>query len=270
MPESVYIHGTTPEEQRRLSRLNDLINEGSLRELDLRGGENILDFGSGLGQFSRAMARKSGRRVTGIEFSADQLDRARQLAAEAGEAQLVEFRQGDAADPPLSETEWGSFDLAHTRFLLEHLRDPLAVVGAMVRAARPGGRIVLEDDDHDVLRLWPEPPGLEPVWRAYMRTYDRLGNDPLIGRRLVSLLCQAGAQPVRNSLVFFGCCAGHPDFDAFVDNIASILEGARAAILSTAAVDDSAVSAAIGELRQWRARKDAAIWFSICWAEGRK
>jgi len=54
---SEYLHGGDPEEQVRLSLLNDLLNVGSLRELNLHGGERILDVGSGLGQLSRAMAR---------------------------------------------------------------------------------------------------------------------------------------------------------------------------------------------------------------------
>ena len=57
---SPYLHGTDPEEQRRLSRLNDLLNQESLRMLDLRGDERILDVGSGLGQLSRAMACAAG------------------------------------------------------------------------------------------------------------------------------------------------------------------------------------------------------------------
>ena len=270
MSGSVYIHGTHPEEQQRLSRLNELINRGSLRELALRGGERILDLGSGLGQFSREMARVAGRQVVGIEYSREQLDLARLLAREAGEEPLVEFRQGDATDPPLAEHEWGTFDVAHTRFLLEHLRDPLAAVRVLVRAVRPGGRIVLEDDDHDVLRLWPELPGVEQLWRAYIRTYDRLGNDPIIGRRLVSLLHQAGAAPARNTWIFFGSCSGHPDFKPLVDNLAGVLEGAREAILGTAGLEDGAFSTGMEALRQWKNRPDSAIWFSICWAEARK
>lgn len=269
MSESVYIHGTTPEEQRRLSRMNDVINLGSLRELGLRGGERILDVGSGLGQLSRAMARAAGRCVVGIEYSADQLEEANRQAREAGEESLVDFRQGDASNPPLRSEEWGTFDVVHTRFLLEHLRDPLAVVRVMVRAARPGGRIILEDDDHDLLRLWPEPPGLAAVWQAYMRTYDRLGNDPIIGRRLISLLHQAGAQPARNAFVFFGSCSGHQDFETLVENIAFILESARDGILATG-FEESSFAAGIRNLREWKSRPDAAIWFSISWAEARK
>ena len=67
MSESVYLHGTAPEEQNRLSLLNDLLNESAIQMMNLKGGERILDVGSGLGQLTRAMARAAGRTVVGIE-----------------------------------------------------------------------------------------------------------------------------------------------------------------------------------------------------------
>ncbi|TPW14796.1 MAG: type 11 methyltransferase, partial [bacterium] len=175
---SAYIHGTDAEEQDRLTGLNRLINARCLAALHLSPGESILDVGSGLGQMSRVMARavagaagSSGTdsgagptpRLLGIEGSREQLDEARRQAEADGETGLVEFRHGDALSLPLTGKEWGSFDLAHARFLLEHVTDPLAVVHSMVRAVRPGGRLLLLDDDHDLLRLWPEVPGLAEV-----------------------------------------------------------------------------------------------------------
>ena len=173
---SPYLHGTDPEEQRRLSRLNDLLNQESLRMLDLRGDERILDVGSGLGQLSRAMARAAGPGavVVGVERSLDQLREAVRQAHEDGEDALVEFRNGDATALPLTVDEWGTFDVVHTRFVLEHVPDPAAVVRAMVRAALPGGRIILEDDDHAVLRLWPEPEGFQRLWQAYIEAFAKL------------------------------------------------------------------------------------------------
>src|SRR5262245_31819823 len=168
---SCYIHGTAAGEQGRLSLLNDLINQAALRELNLRGGERVLDVGSGLAQFTRAMARAVGPagRVIGIEKSRAQFVEALRQARADGEEHLTELREGDALALPLGDDEWGTFDVAHARFILEHVRDPLGVVRQMVRAVRPGGRVVLADDDHDVLRLWPEPPGLREAWQAYLR-----------------------------------------------------------------------------------------------------
>jgi SAM-dependent methyltransferase len=262
-----YIHGASAEEQQRLTRLNGLLNEASLREAALAAGERVIDFGAGLGQYSRAMARVTGRRVVGIERSEAQIGEALAQASRAGEAALLDLRQGSVDTPPLEDAEWASFDVAHARFLLEHVPDPLTVVRTMVRAVRPGGRIILADDDHDVLRLWPEPPGLATVWQAYQRSYDHLGNDPIVGRRLVQLLHLAGAQPRRNTWIFFGACAGHADFEAFVVNLAAVIRGAMDAIVAVGVPRDMA-EAAVDALGPWSERPDAAIWFAMAWAEG--
>ncbi len=270
--DSVYIHGTHPEEQHRLSRLNDLLNAACLRELAPPPGARVLDVGSGLGQFSRAIARAVGvdGRVVGVERDPAQLARARDFAAAAGETALVDFREGDAAALPLRDDEWGTFDLVHTRFVLEHVRDPLVVVRQMARAARPGGRIVLADDDHEILRLFPELPGFDPVWRAYYETYRAIGNDPLIGRRLPQLLHEAGLRPLRINWVFFGACAGEADFPAFLANLAGVVEGAAEAMTRHGAVTAAEIAQVMADFRAWGRRPDAAIWYGLNWAEGLK
>lgn len=267
---SSYIHGTDPGEQRRLSLLNERLNEASLREIAVLPGERILDLGSGLGQLTRAMAKASGGpgKVIGVDFSPEQVDEASRLAREAGEDASVEFRVGDAVDPPLREEEWGTFDLAHARFLLEHVPDPDSVVRTMARAVRPGGRIVLEDEDHDILRIWPEPPGVMAMWRAYIQTYVRLGNDPQVGKKLVSLLHRAGASPRRNNWIFFGGCSGSPHFSGLVENMARIMEGARDEILATGLIEERALLDAVVALRAWSERPDAGFWFGMGVAEG--
>lgn len=267
---SRYVHGTHPEEQRRLADLNVLVNRASLAELAPQPGENALEVGSGLGQFARELARTTGVRVVAVERSSEQIARAEALAQAAGEGTLVDFRIGDALALPLVPAEWGSFALAHARFLLEHVPAPQEVVNAMARAVRAGGRVVLEDDDHDALRLWPEPPGVETVWRAYIRTYDRLGNDPLVGRRLVELLANAGLAPRRIAQPSFGACSGEPAFRAYVANLGAIFTGARDAILATGGVSAAAFDDAQAALRVFADRSDAAFWYTIRWAEGVK
>ncbi len=265
---SLYVHGTHPEEQRRLADLNTLVNRASLAALAPREGERVLDVGSGLGQLAREIGRATGTRVLAIERSEEQLARARALAREAGEEALVEFRHGDALALPLAENELGGFDCAHARFVLEHLPDPQAAVAQMAAAVRPGGRVVLEDDDHEMLRLWPEPPHVMTVWRAYARTYDRLGCDPIVGRRLVQLLAGAGLRPRRSTDLPFGACSGDPAFAPIVANLADIFRGAREAILATGGADADGFDGALAALEAFARRDDAAFWLTIRWAEG--
>ncbi len=267
---SHYIHGSSPEEQHRLSLLNELLNQACLRELNLRGGERIIDVGSGLGQFSRVMARAVGPagRVIGIERDDGQLAEANRLAANDGELDSVEFRQGDVLALPLSTEERGSFDLAYARFLLEHIPQPLRVVSEMSLAVRAGGRVVVADDDHDNVRPWPEPAGFHALWHAYVRSYDRAGNDPYIGRRLVSLLHDAGLYSIRNSGIFFGGCAGNETFYAAADNLIGVLKGAKEDILSGEFLDEQSFTTAIDGLLRWKEHPSAALWYTLCWAEG--
>jgi len=267
-----YIHGTRPEEQQRLSVLNRLLNEASLRQMRVQAGERILDVGSGLGQLTRALARAAGPagHVVGIERDPEQMHEALRQAGSAGEDGLVDFRVGDAVNLPLDDDQWGTFDIVHARFLLEHVPDPPAVVGAMIRAARPGGRIVLEDDDHDVLRFFPELPETRRLWEAYFRTYAKFGRDPYVGRRLVAMLYQAGATPSGNTWLFFGSCAGSPNFDAMVANFVGVLEGARESVLAAGELPDSEIQAGIAALKSWSKRPEAALWYATCWAEAHR
>jgi len=250
--------------------MNAFINRRCAAALRVRPGDRVLDVGAGLGLFARELARSvgPGGSVTGVERSPEQIAAGLERARLAGEPDLVELRLGDAADLPLAPSEWGSFDVVHARFLLEHVPEPLAVVRQMLRAARPGGRLVLADDDHELMRLEPEPPGFAELWSAYQASYKAAGLDPAIGRRLVALLEGGGAQPRQNDLVFFGSCSGSPEFEACLFNLVHVIEGGRESVLATGRIDPGAFDAALARVAELRGHPGAAIWYAICWAEG--
>ena len=170
---------------------------------------------------------------------------------------------------PLRDEELRNFDVVHARFLLEHLPRPLDAILEMRKAVRTGGRIILMDDDHANFQLYPEPTGFYSLWNAYVRSYDRLGNDPYIGRRLVSLLYEAGAKQVRNTCVFFGGCSGQTTFSPLVDNMVGVLEGAHETMISEKLIDDESFNEAIVSLKKWKTHNSAALWYPVCWAEGK-
>jgi len=271
-PKAIYIHGSQEEEQQRLSALNDFLNKGCLEQLITKEGDHILDVGSGLGQFSRAMAAKVGKkgRVVGVERDRPQFEKAQVLAKQANEEQLVDFRLGDAYDLPLLPEEWAGFDIAFTRFLLEHLAQPTLAVAQMAKAVKKGGKVILTDDDHATYRLSPEPPGFSLIWTAYTRSYERIGNDPFIGRRLTSILHENGLQPSRLTAVFFGASAGEDTFPFIANNLIGILEGAKELMLREQLITAPHFKASILSIRQWQQLPDAALSYSIDWAEGIK
>ena len=167
----------------------------------------------------------------------------------------------------MSASEWGTFDLVHARFLLEHIPGPESVVAQMARAVRPGGRVVIIDDDHGDFRPWPEPENFSILWRAYVGTFERQGSDPFVGRKLMALMAGAGLSLVRNNAVFFGGCAGDDKFVATADNLISAFQGARDAMLADDALDPISFDAGIEGLIDWKNDPSAALWYSACLAE---
>lgn len=267
-----YIHGTTDTEQARLTLMNRAINAPAIAEMGLAAGERVLDMGCGLAQLTRMMAREvgDGGAVVGIERDPRQLAEARRQAEESGEGALIDLREGDAYDPPLVDEEWGSFDVVHSRFVLEHLTRPQEAANIMARAAKPGGRIILQDDDHDVIRFSPGIPSFERVWHAYARCYGAMGMDGYIGRRLPEVLHEAGATPSHATWLNYGACAGSELFGVLTENMLGVIEGARETIAKHSEVSAEEVDQAASDYREWQKHPGAAMWYAICYAEAHR
>lgn len=77
-----------------------------------------------------------------------------------------------------------------------------------------------------------------------------------------------GAAPARNTWIFFGSCAGSPDFEVYVENLIGILEGAKEKMLDFGLLDARTFEESVAALRDWKHRPDAAIWFAMAWTEG--
>jgi SAM-dependent methyltransferase len=265
---STYIHGSSAGEHERLAWMNGLLNARELAAIAPRGDERALEMGAGTALFACALAGRLARgSVIAVERDGEQLAAARR---NADGCPNLELRQGDVLAPPLAEGEWGSFDLVHARFLLEHLEAPGAAVEVMVRAARPGGRVVLVDDDHDNLRLWPESPRFQRLWRAYCEQYTLRGLDPCVGRRLATLLHAAGAREVRTDAIHFGACAGMPEFEPALDNLMGVVAGAADAVAASGCLSETSIRAGLAELSAWRERCDATLWYALPFAAGTK
>jgi sigma-B regulation protein RsbU (phosphoserine phosphatase) len=84
------------------------------------------------------------------------------------------------------------------------------------------------------------------------------------------MLYAAGAQPVRNDMLFFGSCAGNPAFEAMVANFVGLVEGAPDEILAASSLSRDELETALADFRAWSRLPDAAMWYSTCWAEGRR
>jgi SAM-dependent methyltransferase len=110
---------------------------------DLTDGETVIDLGSGSGMdafFAAALVGPSGR-VVGIDFTAEQLHKARRLAASAGVGH-VEFRERRIEN---LEADDGSFDCAISNGVINLSPDKTRVFAEAARVLRSGGRLAIAD-----------------------------------------------------------------------------------------------------------------------------
>ncbi|QOC24228.1 bifunctional 2-polyprenyl-6-hydroxyphenol methylase/3-demethylubiquinol 3-O-methyltransferase UbiG [Wenzhouxiangella sp. AB-CW3] len=94
----------------------------------------VLDVGCGGGILSEALAR-AGARVTGIDVAGRALAVARMHQSESGLA--LDYRESTAE--ALADRLPERFDVVCCLEMLEHVPDPVSVVTACARLARPGG-----------------------------------------------------------------------------------------------------------------------------------
>jgi arsenite methyltransferase len=106
-------------------------------------GEMVLDLGSGSGTDSFLAALKAGPEghVVGIDMTEAQLAKARDLAEEAGFAQ-VDLRTGYIEEPPVDDAE---FDCVISNGVINLSPDKPAVFAAAARALHSDGRLALAD-----------------------------------------------------------------------------------------------------------------------------
>lgn len=155
-------------------------------------GMHCLDLGCGGGDVTLELARlvSPGGQVVGIDMDEVKLGLAREVAAEGG-LDNVEFRAGDV-DAWRAEAE---YDLVYSRFLLQHLVDPRALLRRMWAAVGAGGTLAAEDADFAGRLAEPPNEGHEFARRIYDELLLRRGGDPTIGRKLRGFFFELGAIP---------------------------------------------------------------------------
>jgi ubiquinone/menaquinone biosynthesis C-methylase UbiE len=105
--------------------------------------DNVLDVGTGTAQIPIELCRtRTGFDVTAIDLAEHMLEVGRSNLQQAGLAQRIRLERVDAKRMPYPSA---SFAAVISNSIIHHIPEPGAVVGEMIRVARPGGVIFVRD-----------------------------------------------------------------------------------------------------------------------------
>ncbi len=182
-------------ERERLTEIEgsyDGYSRQRMAALGVGDGWRCLEVGFGAGSLALWLADQVGSagQVTAVDIDPRFLDG-------QGRANL-DVRKFDILT---DELEDGSFDLAHTRAVLEHLPERQRALERMISAVRPGGWLMLEGIDFGgvmaaALAHYVSPTEHAPLFERMFLAIEAggiaAGADPSYGSRLVRTLTAAG------------------------------------------------------------------------------
>lgn len=149
---------------------------------NLAEGESVVDLGSGSGMDVFFAAQQVGANgwVVGIDFTTEQLAKARRLAEEAGILR-VDFREGRIEKLPVDDE---SFDCVISNGVINLAPEKERVFAEAARVLRPGGRLAIADivSDQQLKEsivcdadLWASCIGGAAQQDAYRQAIERAG-----------------------------------------------------------------------------------------------
>ncbi len=121
----------------------------------------VLDVATGTAGVAIAIGRRTSAAIVGVDVSDDMLEIGRRRVEDAGLAGRIDLRAARAEELPFAD---GAFDAVAFTYVLRYVSDPVATVGELARALRPGG--VMSGLDFFV------PPN--PFWHAAWWLYTRI------------------------------------------------------------------------------------------------
>jgi SAM-dependent methyltransferase len=169
-------------------------------------GMEVLSVGCGPGVILGAICGlHPSVKGTGIDISSDRVKEAIEKNLDVPRARFV---CGDAHSLQFPAQ---SFDLVYCRMLLQYLQKKERAVAEMVRVCKPGGTVLLQDLDGQLLWHYPEDAAVQGSVNKVVAALAATGFDPFVGRKLFWLARKAGLENVNVQVECYHLIAGEID-----------------------------------------------------------
>lgn len=243
-----YVHGYSEREARRLLdqaySVRDLLHHDS----EFPTGSRILEPACGIGAQTVTLASNNpGSLFVSFDLSEGSLE----TAAERTEAlglENVRVLSADLFELPFASDTFDGVFICH---LLEHLKDPVGALRALLKMVRPGGSVTVIEGDHGSCYFHPMSDETMQAWRCLIRVQADLGGDSLIGRRLYSVMAEAGGlDPIVSPRMVYADRSRPEVMDAFVaKTIIPMVEGVKEQAIERGYITPAAWKKGLADLR---------------------
>jgi len=224
----------------------------------------VLDVGCGPGAITRGIAEAvvPGGRTVGADLNKRLVEEARRT--HAGVPGLT-FEVCDVYDVPYRE----EFDIVTAARVMQWLARPFEALRMMVRAAKPGGRVVVLDYNHTRTSHTPEPPStMRAFHSAFLRWRTEAGLDNEIADHLAGMFASAGLRDVVEISQLEVTRRGDPDFHIRAGIWAEIAAFHGPRMVEDGVLTEQERAAAEADYRQWVATEAQSQTLYLVSVEG--
>jgi SAM-dependent methyltransferase len=238
---SLHLDSGNPAWSRLQAQVWDPEVETWLSQIDVQPGWQCVDLGCGAMGILEPLSRRSGAagRVIGIEPRASMVTAAGEFVRKS---RLDNARLLDA-DPDKTTLPDDSFHLVHERFLLSAGWNERKLLDEMIRLARPGGIVTLQEPDLVCWHSHPHQDAWARLREVVRAAFSAAGGDLDAGCRTFGLAREAGLDDVRIRAATIALQGAHPVKRLLVD----LAETHREQILQTGTLDERELEELLAE-----------------------
>lgn len=181
--------------------------EAMLDAIPIQPGWLCLDLGCGAMGILAPLSQRVGSsgHVTGVDADKHSLAVA-QTYVHAHQLTNVELLERNVLQTGLPEA---AFDLVHERFVLPYISPPESLVREMLRLARPGGWLAVQEPDNTAWTFYPPDPRWDR-FKAILIAAFALRGDIDIGQRTYAMLRSLGLSDLHLRAAVVALTPQHP------------------------------------------------------------
>lgn len=195
-----YLHGFSEQEQKRLRKQAEFAEQVVYRDIDFSEANSILEVGCGVGAQSEILLRRFPKiHLTGIDLNTRQIEAARHYLG--GLKHLSGRYKIENMNAESMRFKSQTFDGAFLCWVLEHVPNPVRVLGEVYRVLKPGAKVYVTEVINSSFFLDPYSPNMWKYWMAFNDYQYGGAGDPFVGAKLGNFLTSLGFVDVQTNVI---------------------------------------------------------------------